>query len=364
MNRLLPEKVPYVTNAKIIVSDIYYNDEIFEYDDKVISTVIENIPAWNLKNCILLLIEGNIDVTFETFKYSLKEEKLTVYAYEKLNLSVLDDVNTMKYFDDIRVLEEIKKVLSLPTNEDPELISISSISNFWKTHGYKYYSLIKKYQKLIEGLIYNKVDKNLYIRFEGYNNLSGELKIEFHCANCNVNFKRVLVFSKDETGKLYIKDGDYGFAKNILSETSGLIYKLFDAEEKYHSYKLDCSTTLKAENCDFEVILDGMNIAIKGDYKDLYKGDFMLRTSNALSGYYLKTDSSAIEHAIVDKEDEIFKRIYVKIEDCPDLLKEKLNKIRYEEITEPVILVESREKALKVKSKVLSLNRKIKRVLR
>ena len=75
--------------------------------------------------------------------------------------------------------------------------------------------------------------------------------------------------------------------------------------------------------------------------------------------YNYKCNSQMVSSAIYGNEDKIFKKIFIKIEDCPKWSREALYELRNNQLLEQAKLEEERKHKEKRKEKILAIKRKI-----
>ena len=98
----------------------------------------------------------------------------------------------------------------------------------------------------------------------------------------------------------------------------------------------------------------GVNIYINSSSNKFSK-DFEISFPSYKNGYNYKCNSSSVLTALRGKEDEIFKKIFIRIDDCPEWSKQTLYQIRQEQLAEEK---EQLYKNMK-KQKRLKLKRKL-----
>ena len=127
---------------------------------------------------------------------------------------------------------------------------------------------------------------------------------------------------------------------------------MYDELLKYADYKdyMAQTTNRKPINSNFNVSISnhGIIISVK-DFNSWYGNELELSASSSYEdGYELKCNSSIVINAFRGNEEEVFRRIYVKISDCP----EWCQSILYETRQNQLLATEQR------KEKKLALARK------
>ena len=138
--------------------------------------------------------------------------------------------------------------------------------------------------------------------------------------------------------------------------------EMYDELLKYADYK-DYKYTkndIKPVNSNFSIKISnhGVWIIVK-DFTNKYLKELELFAPSYDNGYELECNSSIINEAFNGKETEIFKRIFIKISDCPEWSQTMLYEIRQNQLAEEQkIEDELRYKEMR-KEKRLALTRKI-----
>lgn len=223
------------------------------------------------------------------------------------------------------LLREVKKVLEQEKCKDESSISLYDLS------------------KLME----KKRDRDFKIREELCSKITNCSRVCFLADSMEVLIVYHNSIGKDE--KVYFKkiDGDLIIVNKFIyhpisytaryllheygNEISGFYDKCIE-NLNYYRYAMRWNNP-KSVNSNFSVIIDNA-------YKDVTISDsnenfFSLRASSSLSyDYDCNCNSNNIIDIIRGNEDELFKRIFVKISDCPEWTHEDLYGIRKEQLEE------------------------------
>ncbi|MBQ4263618.1 MAG: hypothetical protein IJB83_05215 [Bacilli bacterium] len=145
-----------------------------------------------------------------------------------------------------------------------------------------------------------------------------------------------ICFAK-ENNDLYIAKSKSPYDKEIFYILSSSLSKLYDEFMSYKDYK-DCNKTkydrnLVNSNFGVDISYYGIEIFSKFQNYSFFK-DFKLFLPSYTDEYSLECNSNIINESIRNKENEIFKRIFVRIENCPEWCQSILYKIRQKELEE------------------------------
>ena len=236
------------------------------------------------------------------------------------------------------ILEEIKKAFLNEQIKDSDNISLYDLASIIKTE-YKKLEEIKKVnsEKLEEAYnIKTNSNRRILIHDFDYKNYEMSIGVSFFSDWPNIYFKKnndTLYVSKSETilsDKLF----------PVLFKELNSCYDEFMEYEYY--YKQQC--LINAINSDFLININHYGVKI------LDKNSNFNLSSYAFSEEYdYQFDSDLIMDTLKENEDLLFKKLFVKIEDCPKWSREKLYKFRINQLEE--------ERIYEEKQRILELQR-------
>ena len=258
----------------------------------------------------------------------------------------------MNYDEMLLIVENILN--SNEVNKDTESISLLSVLNLLK----KNYNNFEEFEKYIEKCIYSRVKNNygysasfIIGNFDyEYNELPAAFK-----THSTGDYKDI-IFSKrksednyinntNKSDDLYIKKSDHYEDMNLIVLLADLLSSYYDKCIEYKSKKTSEVNFIKTNNTNFRVSIkyNAVELYFKG-LGSVSSVDYSFITNDYR--YYI--NSSNIINILKDKEDVFFSKIYVRINDCPNWMQDKLRTIRYEEIK----ILEKNEKKLELKRKI------------
>lgn len=165
----------------------------------------------------------------------------------------------------------------------------------------------------------------------GYNN--NELKVRVH--GNEFSYKKY-------SGDLKLTKDSYE-GNQVLGESGDVISAFYDECLKYSDFNTQNSEKIKSLNSIFFVNINNEGIDLfleNGNFKMHYR---IYRTYS--SKYSYDCNSNNVISIFRDKEDEILKRIFVKIEDCPQWSHPLLKEVREKQL--------SKEKRLKLVRRII-----------
>ena len=135
---------------------------------------------------------------------------------------------------------------------------------------------------------------------------------------------------------------------------------LYDEYIKFTNFSTQFSNNVKPINSNFLVNIsnDDVDIYINSKINSINKDFSLLHSTHNSGKYKCKCNSNILFDVINKNEDQIFKKIFVKIEDCPEWMRESLYELREKQVQDQ--LIEERTKQTKQfkKQKRLELKNK------
>ena len=311
-----------------------------------------------LEKCLKTIFESNPNVIFNTIQYSKNDKKVYFYTNKDITTKAYEESKFTSYkpiTSKTEILEEVKKVLLSPKNKDNNCISLYDVLMILKKLNNEYESIKKRYQNIMGYMVKNKIGDSSLVCFH---DLDFEKKI------IHISFKRYrsgdwddIYFAK-QNGDLYVVKSESYYTDELFSALCSTLSEMYDELLKYADYQ-DYKYTKayrKPVNSNFNIKISyhGVWISVK-DFANKYKNKLELFAPSYKNGYELDCNSSIVNEAFNGKETEILKRIFVKIEDCPEWCQSKLYEIRQQQLIEEEKL---QEKEMK-KQKRLELVRKV-----
>ena len=348
---------------KIINKTIVYSDTVLPLKDlgKNLSiTSIKNINEESLENCLNIIFESNPDVTFNTISYSKNNKTVYFYTDKEISKKEYEESKYTKHksiTNSKEILEEIKSNLENEENSNENNISLYDIANIIRYYEKKYEQTIKEYTSICKKILkQNSEDASIIIHNFDYQN--NELEIAYK--DWLDKYKHITF--KKENGDLYITRSEGLFSQEIFNSIGNYLSDLYDELMKFKDYKNfeKAIHDIKPVNSNFLVYIGnfGVDIHSISNYLFALDYDFELRAHNFNSEYSYGCNSNNILSILKGNEDLLFKKIYVKIDDCPNWIKEDLYNVRKKQLEEEKRKEEERLKEESKHQRKLELKRK------
>lgn len=340
--------IPIVPHVRIENKKIVYSDTVLPLKSKgnnLKLTRIDNVSEYLLEDCLKTIFESNPDVIFNTVQYSKNDKTVYFYANKEINTTKYKNSKVKKYkpiSSSSQILEEVKSILTSEKNLESDCISLYDIAVLMSKTNHKYDNTVKKYEEDIEYLTNEKII--IYDFDYDYNELMIGVK------SYGKVYKKIIF--KKKNGDLYISKAEYNWAKDILESAGTEISKLYDDFLEYKNYKEDNRYGVKPINSNFLVDISYHGVSICATNKSFNSSnDFELSFPEYYDEnheYKYDCNSTKVMDALKGSEKQIFKRIFVKIDDCPKWMQEKLYKKRQKELAKE----EKRAKRLELRRKI------------
>ena len=332
--------VPVVPHTKVVNKTIIYGDTILPLKDKIKNanvTIIEKIDIDSLEACLKKILTSNPDVVFAAIQYSKKYKKVYLYTNKEITIEEYKEDKCTKYkpiTSKSEILEEVKKLLTSPKIKDDTCISLSDVADLLSHQAHDYTRIIENYSRYLNEVIKSKFmnSSTIYICNFDYN--KKELTIRF--CYCRGDDTKKIVFRKnDEDLEVDVTKSDTYWTKEILATIGSDLSELYDELVSFLDYKKGINLKIRPVNSNFLVDITSYGIDIyTPSTNNEYMDYFELTFNSHYNQYSYDSTSMIIMNTLQEHETEIFKNIFVKIEDCPKWCQEMLYDIRQKQLEE------------------------------
>lgn len=340
--------VPVVPHTTVVNKTIVYSDTVLSLNDKGSNlkiTTINNVEEYLLDDCLRIIFESNPDVIFNTIQYSKNDKKIYFYTDKEIDISKYNDIKYINYKpikNKQDILEEIKRIISLPKVNRYDCVSLNTTYEFFSKKRNEFKNKEKYYKKLLDNMIKEKYGYNAGLFIYGFDYETNELSIAFNHFGSNyyeINFKM-------NDGDLYVSSSQTYESDNVFR----LLYKqltlLYNEYEKYRVFHEQNIYRERPINSNFFTDIGFFGVRIYN--KDYYTKDFEIRYPSYSKECEIECNSSSLMSIMEDTQKDILNNIYIEIEKCPKWCREELYNIRKKQLEPPVI-----EKKDVVKKKTL-----------
>ncbi len=351
--------VPFVPHTTVINKTIVYSDTVLPLKDsgnnlKICS--ISNVSEYSLENCLRKVFESNPDVIFNTIQYSKNDKKIYFYTDKTVSTQAWEESKVTKHkplSNSKEILGEVAELFTQGKTKDTDCISLYNVVNLIKKikNGYDY--IKERYQEHFDNILRGKYyDSSIVIYDFDYE--KKQLRIGFKYWK---DYDKI-VFTK-QNDDLCVVESESLYSQEVLALIGKGLSELYDELIKFSDFKNQFAYNTKTLNSNFLVDISqyGVNIYVNSQ-SNRFSKDFKLSSPSYKNGYDYECNSTSVLTALQGKEDEIFKRIFVKIDDCPEWSKQTLYQTRQEQLAKEKRLEEEQLYKEMKRQKRLELKRK------
>lgn len=344
--------VPIIPRIKIINEEIVYSDTVLplkEIGSNLKITVIENISEENLEDCLKSIFESNPHVSFNTVQYSKNDKKLYFYTSEEISTKEYEE-SKVKVFnktvgiDD--VIKELDRVILEGKNKDEDAISLYSVAHLVKDINNEYEDTKNNYEDKLNSTVRESLNSDSIIAVHDIDFKEKKIKLSFREYSF-MDFEEITFSLEEDDIRVLNTDGHN--ASLVFTSISNTLKDMYDDLEAFSNFKdyQNSSINKEAINTDFNVDISQYGVSLyKIDFNDKKYVEFS--SPSYSDKYKLNANSGKLNKAFDGFEDDIFKNIYIKIEDCPKWSQAMLKEKRQDEL-----------KKEEIKDKVLGLAKKL-----
>lgn len=329
--------VPFVPHTTVINKTIVYSDTILPLKDtgnNLKVTSINDVSEFSLENCLKIIFESNPNVVFNTIQYSKKDKKVYFYTNQEISIKQYEESKITKYepiSSRLQILEEVKGLMTTNKIKNSDCVSIHDVAVLLFKMRNKYQSIMDSCNIRVRDLIKQEFGRTADIIIYSFDYDSNELKIGFKYIGDD--YDKITFIKKD--GDLFITKSKSYYDKKVLAVIGTELSQLYDDLIKYSDYKNDYIFNVRPVNSKFLVDITSSGVSIYTKLPtNIFTKEFNLKFPSYDDEYKYDCNSTILIEAFWGNENEIFKRIFVKIEDCPKWSQETLYEIRQKQLVE------------------------------
>lgn len=246
------------------------------------------------------------------------------------------------------ILDEIINVLTTNTNYDRDCVSLYDVSQIIRKKYNEYYCYEEEFCDRLDKIIKLNFGFKCSLIMYDFDYINNELRMGFKSDN---KYEKI-IFSK-ENKKIFIKESYTTNDYNILDLIGNYLSDFYDICLKYRDFYTQGVYGIKPVNSKFSVSLSSsmVKISLNDNFVGIGEKEFELIYRSYINSYSCECGVDNIIGSFNVKENEIFKNIYIKIDDCPRWSQNMLSDFRNEQI--------HNDNNENVKSKKISFRNKI-----
>ena len=303
------------------------------------------VLSFEVSECIETMINENPNVTFYNAIYN--EFFKTLYFLsntDRLNKELWSkrrDTSVKKLECKQEIKAEIARLLVEEKPNDPDMVSIYDIMKLLIEYEGRYKVLEDKYNKELTSLLAKKpIPSLVYEKPEiSINEIKGNdsgNQIETFARWRSPLLDTIVLSEEDTNGDkdYYISKSEDRFGRmGLLNRISDKLPEMFDDFRPYFPFKSQSQYHMGTNSKLFKANINcnGVYIYHNLDENNLFDHNFKM---NGLSNgkYFYDFNSVELMNFLKEHSDELFKSIFVKIDDCPEWMRERLHQIRNEQL--------------------------------
>jgi len=223
-------------------------------------------------------------------------------------------------------VQEVKRVLNGRLSDNLDVISIYNITKAIEQKRKKLMKKVMDSQKIINKRIkesYGNDVETPVVYIKKFESRKENLVIEIHY----LNKKYQVCFSKED--ELYLKKANTKLALNVLYIAGDILDEIYDESLDFYLF---ASRGMKIKTINlpltFKISCNKVSLYMKKVFskKSLYL-DYSMKDKS-----YRFWGLNSFYELIKNNEPQVFKNIYVKINDCPKMMQDTLREIRANEL--------------------------------
>ena len=324
----------FISHKTVINKTFIYSDTVLspnEVCDNLHVSFVSNVNEDELDKCLNVIFKSNPNIVFNTIQYAKNTRKVYFYTDGILKTDAWDNLKIQKYnklSSNEKIYNEIQNILCYEDELDESCISLFDISKIIKYHKANYDKCCETAQRKLSDLLSLRTKKEQSIIVYGMNFNTQELRIGVK----GYSDYNLITFAKNDND-LYISSSATSSAYEILSLIGLELSKLYDALLSYIDFKKQYCYRVKSVNSNFLVNISehGVNL-IKRDESKIFLNDFELSSLSYEDKFKFVCNSHEVLESIKGREEEIFKKVFVFISDCPEWSRDNLQEIRINQL--------------------------------
>lgn len=236
---------------------------------------------------------------------------------------------------DLEIYDELKNIFNSEDIYDETAISLYDVLKTIQKKLIEYDSVKNIYEDYFERLLKRRFDRPI-IKIEDNLRGNNELSMLFTPDYYKERPSKSITFSENDFG-LYIKNDKTSYRKDIYSALpSSDIVNCYCDLLPYSDFLKERKEYIKPLNSNFYVNIDRFGVELSNK-KSCFSDNFSFFAFSGYGGYRkgefrCNKKLSRSYSMIIDNENELLKKIFVEIEDCPKWSKKTLYQAREKEL--------------------------------
>lgn len=229
------------------------------------------------------------------------------------------------------ILGDVRNVLSFDDNKDKEYISLFDVLSVLRDFNLEFENFKRFYSDKLNYIAKDKICVNSSVILNNFDYSNNLLSISF---KKYIHYNWTDIYFGKQDGDLFIARSNSCLNEGILLNLGSCLSDLYDGFLGYYDYNdySNSKSSIRVKNSSF--VVDVSRYGINVYFRDLDTNKSVLR----LTGYSYKNDyefkcnSSVISEVFKDNEEDILRKLFVRIDDCPIWCQNRLFKVRLDQL--------------------------------
>ncbi len=227
------------------------------------------------------------------------------------------------------ILEELKQTLVAEENKDPNMVSLDTIATFYRKIWKENKNQIQYYRQVCDDLVKQEFNRYSSFHYRNFHYDTEELKIGF--------FDNIMTYgitlTKRNGDLRIIKSETTLYRDQLFALIHDPLSKLYDELLRQKPMNEERCRYVQTSSPSLLVDISINQITLFWQYDPgFFNKSFAIEFSNYLDRYHSKCNSGKTMDWVDGKERELFKKIYVNIQDCPEWSRKTLKELREQEL--------------------------------
>lgn len=311
---------------RVVNKNVVYSDTVLSLKDiggNIVVTRVNGVRNSEFDDCINLIFNENRDVVFNTIQYSRKDKRLYLYTDKPVSINAWNDRGKSEFIYkgyDKGILEKIRSDLFLEDSLEPSVVSLYDVWNLYRKKNNFFQRQLKEIESDIDRIVKENFDDEFLMMNHSF--MEDSIVINTCTSSCYFDGNGKFVFKRGDNGDLYISESEKkGFCSidesNLLMCIGDEVARIFDLYDNDDVFKDRYKRDVRNYSNVFRVDMSGC-------IRVYIYGIINMNLCPWKDEAEIECNSNDILSCIKDNEYELFKKIFVNIEDCPDSIKDEL----------------------------------------
>ena len=260
-------------------------------------------------------------------------------------------------FEDI--LNRIQNTIDSKIPKSDDCISLYDVAQLIIDKYNQYEDIRKSYSENLEADMEGKVRSIVVYDFNYEKNEMGiGISTEHFGDYKDIRFSKY-------NGDLFVSSSEESNDIEVMGKCGKTLSKMYDEFEALRGFNTQSNYKARTLNSKFLVHISKFGVEIKAGNRYVFDYDFELSLRSYKCEYECKCNSCNVMSTVQGNEEKIFKKTFVKIEDCPEWAQPILREIRQEQLNpKPKNFLEKKEKEPKLEKHKIRVEERTEKLMK